>query len=137
MSMAGASRSTKGNLPKRWLRATQEATAPGTVTLSQPRCGGVAAASPCLRRKYSGVQAAGAVPEAFRPCSCVPSHRMQNASEPRPLLQGSTMVITAAAAIAASTALPPAIIMRSPACAANGCEVETMLRAKTGRRGVG
>ncbi len=54
----------------------------------------------------------------------------------QPLLQGSTMVIAAAAAIAASTALPPAASMRKPACAASGCEVETMLRAKTGRRGV-
>ena len=137
MSMAGASRSAKGSLPKRWLSATHEATAPGRVTLSQPRCGGAIAPSPCLRRKYSDVQAAGAVPEAFSPCSCVPSHRMQKASEPRPLLQGSTIVITAAVATAASTALPPAASMRSPACAASGCEVETMLRAKTGRRGVG
>ena len=136
MSMAGASRSAKGSLPKRSLNATHEATAPGTVTLSQPRCGGVVALSPCLRWKYSGDQAAGAGPEAFRPCSCEPSHRMQKASEPRPLLQGSTIVIMAAAAMAASTALPPLASMRSPACAASGCEVETMLRANTGRRGV-
>ncbi len=61
---------------------------------------------------------------------------MQNASEPRPLLHGSTMVIAAAAAIAASTALPPLASMRSPACAASGCEVDTMLRANTARRGV-
>ena len=85
-------------------------------------------------RKYSGVQAAGARPEALRPCSFLPSQRMQKASEPRPLLHGSTTVITAAAAIAASTALPPCCSMRSPAWAASGCEVETMLRAKTGRR---
>jgi hypothetical protein len=50
------------------------------------------------------------------------------------LLHGSTIVIIAAAAIAASTALPPRWIMPSPACAASGCEVETMLRAKTGTR---
>jgi hypothetical protein len=59
---------------------------------------------------------------------------MQKASEPRPLLQGSTMVITAAVAMAASTALPPRCSMRRPACAASGCEVETTLRAKTGER---
>ncbi|MOA18819.1 hypothetical protein D3C78_1391600 [compost metagenome] len=59
---------------------------------------------------------------------------MQNASEPRPLLTGSTMVITAAAAMAASTALPPAHSMRKPACAPRGWEVDTPLRAKTGTR---
>ena len=59
---------------------------------------------------------------------------MQKASDPRPLLQGSTMVSTAAVAMTASTALPPACSMRSPACAASGCEVETTLRAKTGER---
>lgn len=59
---------------------------------------------------------------------------MQNASEPSPLLQGSTMVMTAAVAIAASTAWPPAFSIAKPAWAANGCEVETTLRAKTGMR---
>jgi len=39
-----------------------------------------------------------------------------------------------AAAIAASTALPPASSMRSPACAASGCEVETTLRPMTALR---
>ncbi len=42
-----------------------------------------------------------------------------------------------AAATAASTALPPAASMRSPACAASGCDVATTLRANTGSRGVG
>ena len=50
------------------------------------------------------------------------------------MLQGSTMVITAAVAMAASTALPPACSMRSPACAASGCDVDTTLRAKMGLR---
>mgnify|MGYP001788149780 CR=1 FL=1 len=59
---------------------------------------------------------------------------MQKASEPRPLLTGSVIVSAAAAAIAASTALPPLSIMRKPACAASGCEVETTLRPKTGSR---
>jgi hypothetical protein len=62
---------------------------------------------------------------------------MQKASDPRPLLHGSTIVIAAAVAMAASTALPPAASMRSPACAASGCEVETTLRAKMGRRRLG
>ncbi|WP_373684668.1 hypothetical protein [Ramlibacter montanisoli] len=53
------------------------------------------------------------------------------------MLTGSQIVIAAAAAIAASTALPPCHSMRRPACAASGCEVETALRAKTGMRVVG
>ena len=70
----------------------------------------------------------------MRPCSSLPSHRMAKASLPRPLLTGSQIVIAAAAAIAPSTALPPFHIIRSPACAASGCEVETTLRAITGMR---
>ena len=62
---------------------------------------------------------------------------MAKASLPRPLLTGSQMVMAAAAAMAASTALPPFHSMRRPACAASGCEVETTLRAKTGMRVVG
>ncbi len=58
-------------------------------------------------------------------------------SEPSPLLQGSTSIIIAAVAIAASTALPPCCMILSPACAASGCEVETTLRAKTGSRADG
>src|SRR6185312_6481049 len=135
--MAGASRSANGSLPKRSDSATQLPTAPGTVTESMPRCGGVRAAAPYLRLKYSGVQVCGAQPEAFNPCSRSPSHRMQNASLPRPLLTGSQMVIAAAAAIAASTALPPCRNMERPACAASGCEVLTRLRAKTGMRDEG
>jgi hypothetical protein len=59
---------------------------------------------------------------------------MQKASEPIPLLTGSVMVKVAAAAIAASTALPPLSIILNPAWVAKGCEVETTFRAKTGRR---
>ncbi len=73
----------------------------------------------------------------MRPCICLPSHKMAKASLPRPLLTGSQIVMAAAAAMAASTALPPFHIMRRPAWTASGCEVETILRAKTGRRVVG
>jgi hypothetical protein len=59
---------------------------------------------------------------------------MQNESLPKPLLTGSTIVITAAVAMAASTALPPFCSMRKPACAASGCDVETILRANMGKR---
>ncbi len=51
-----------------------------------------------------------------------------------PLLVGSTTVRAMAAARAASTALPPARSIRSPAWAARGWEVATTLRAMTGIR---
>src|SRR5688572_31772717 len=108
---------------------THALTAPGTVTDSQPRCGMAAC---CLKR--SSDQPAGERPDALRPWSFLPSHRMQNASLPMPLLVGSRTVSAIAVASTASTALPPFIIMRKPACAASGCEVETTLRASTGMR---
>src|SRR3569623_697862 len=132
--MAGSSRSANGSLPNFSDSSTQAATVPGTVTVSQPRSGRLL---PYFLLKYSGVQAAGAVPDAFKPCNCLPSHKIANASLPRPQDTGSTTVSAAAAAIAASTALPPFNSMRRPACAASGCEVETALRAKTGMRVVG
>ena len=149
MSIAGTSKSAKGNLPKRSLKATHAATAPGTVTLSQPRCGGVAAPAPCLRRKYCGVHAAGAGPDTISlPAG---AYRLtiggidENGVEVGPgeigeIVGWSGAIMNGyhnqAAAIAPSTALPPAAIMRSPACAACGCDVATTLRANTGRRGV-
>ena len=45
--------------------------------------------------------------------------------------------LAAAAAIAASAALPPCRSMSKPACAASGCEVATMLRPNTGERVLG
>ncbi len=133
-SMAGASRSANGSLPQRRDSATQPATAPGVVTLSQPRTG---MRPPWRRSKWAGSQAAGATPDALRPCSRSPSHTIANRSLPRPLDTGSTMVSAAAAAMAASIALPPCSSMRRPACEASGCEVETTLRANTGLRTVG
>ncbi len=133
-SMAGSSRSANGSRPQRSDSATQPATAPGVVTVSQPRSG---IAPPWRRAKYAGSHAAGAPPEALSPCSRWPSHRIANRSLPRPLDTGSTIVNAAAAAIAASIALPPLSSMRRPACDASGCEVETTLRAKTGLRTVG
>src|SRR6202012_3488432 len=109
-------------------------TAPGTVTESQPRIGGWSGLKPYFFRKYSTLHAAGARPEAFRPCNFLPSHRMQKASDPRPLLQGSRIVMAAAAPMAASTALPPRCSSARPTWAARGCDVDTTLRAKTGNR---
>src|SRR6185503_2000756 len=85
--------------------------------------------------KYSGVHARGERPDAFNPCNCVPSHTIANASEPIPLDTGSTSVSVIAVATMASTALPPSAIIRSPACAAKGCDVATTLPAIRGLRG--
>ena len=127
--MAGWASCSNGSLPKRRDSSTQAETAPGTVTAFQPFSG-----MPPSAAKYSGVQASGERPEALRPCSSLPSHRMQKASLPRPQPVGSTTVSAMAVAMAASTALPPASSMDRPACAASGCEVETMLRPSTEER---
>ena len=73
-----------------------------------------AAASPQRRRNARRSHAAGERPDAFRPCSDVPSHRMRTRREPRPLPVGSTTVSAMAAARAASTALPPARACAGP-----------------------
>ncbi len=127
--MAGPNKSAKGSLPKRSDSVTQAETQPGTLTEFQPRCGMV-----LWSLKNSGVQAAGERPEAFKPCSLAPSQTIANASLPRPLETGSSTVSAIAVASAASMALPPCCSMRSPACAASGCEVATMLRARMGLR---
>jgi hypothetical protein len=62
------------------------------------------------------------------PCSFLSSHTIANAWLPIPHESGSTKVIPAAAAIAASIALPPLSSIRKPACAANGCDVDMTLR---------
>jgi hypothetical protein len=100
--MAGPNSVANSSLPNLSESFTQAETAPGTVTLSQP-CIGMAS-SPAKR---SGVQPAGERPEAFSPCSCLPSQRIANASDPIPLPDGSTTVSVMAVAMAASTALPP------------------------------
>ena len=119
-------------MPNFFESSTQAETAPGTETLSHPRAGIV-----LYRLKYSGVHAAGERPEAFRPCSFLPSQMTAKRSLPMPFEIGSTTVSVIAAASAASTALPPASSMRRPAWAARGCEVETTFRASVGRRCVG
>ena len=109
------------------MSSTQSDTAPGTLTVPQPTLG--IAASPAY---LSGVISAGEWPEALRPTSLVPSHRMQKASEPMPFIVGSVIVMAIAAASAASTALPPLASMRRPAVEAKCCEVATTLSAKIG-----
>jgi hypothetical protein len=87
--------------------------------------------------KRSRAQPCGAAPLALRPCSWLPSHTRAKASLPRPLEQGSTMVMQAAAATAASTALPPRCSICKPAWAASGWLVATTLRPNTGLRRLG
>ena len=127
--MAGSKRSANGSLPNFSDMSRHAITAPGTVTESHPRCG-IAACS----LKRSSDQPAGERPEALSPCSFLPSHKMQKASLPMPLLVGSSTVREIAVASMASTALPPLSIMRRPACAASGWDVATVLRASTGMR---
>ena len=82
----------------------------------------------------STFHAAGDTPDAFNPCSLPPSQTSANASPPRPHDTGSTSVMAAAAAIAASTALPPFHNIRKPACAASGCRcASTHARLPTSR----
>ena len=125
--IASTKRSSKGRLPNLPESATHCDTAPGTVTESQPRSG-----MPGRSRNRSGVHAIGARPQAFRPCSAWPSQIIAKPSPPMPFMVGSTTVSVIAAASAASMALPPRAIAAMPACAASGCEHETMLRARTG-----
>ncbi len=75
-----------------------------------------------LSRKYSIVIAAGALPEAFSPVNSrfSASHTMANRSPPMPQPVGSISPSAALAAIAASTAVPPAFNMSRAICVANG-----------------
>ncbi len=95
--------------------ATQADTAPGTVTVSHPSAG-----MDSRPAKRSGVQAAGARPDPFRPLSLPVFHSSAKASDPRPFMTGSTTVRAAAQATMASAALPPSCSMRSPAWVARG-----------------
>ena len=108
-------------------------TAPGTVTVSQPWAG------ICVRpANRSASHAAGARPDAFRPCRRSPSHTIANASLPTPFMFGSTTVSVMAAARAASTALPPRRRASMPAAVASGWDVATAVgREGRGRGGEG
>src|SRR5258706_4105942 len=119
-----------GSLPPFACSSTQAETQPGTLTESQPRSG----TRPYFS-KVSGVHAAGERPEALRPCSFFPSQTIAYASEPMPFDTGSTSVSVIAVARTASTALPPAASIFSPAVAAKGFEVETTVAQSSGLRG--
>ena len=68
----------------------------------------------------------GARPLEFRPCSFPPDQIRAKLSEPMPLEVGSTTGRAAAAATAASMALPPFFSMSTPAWAARWWEVAHM-----------
>ena len=113
--IAGANKLSNGKKPNFSESVIQLETAPGTVTLSQPRNG---IFSKLLN--LSEVQLAGDLPEALRPCSFSPSQITAKASEPKPQPVGSTTVRVIADAMAASIAFPPFAIICIPACAASG-----------------
>ena len=127
--MAGSNSASNGSAPKRSERAGHAATAPGTVTDSQPKSGMRSNGSNCARRHARGER-----PELLRPVAASPSHTMANASLPMPFIVGSTTVRAIAVATAASIAFPPCLSIERPACAARGCEVATTFRANTGIR---
>ena len=124
MSIASASTASRPRRPWRSASAAQPATAPGAVMLSGPRSG---IALPMA----SGSAAAGARPLALRPVSSPSRQTSAKQSPPMPVDIGSTTQSTAAAASAASTALPPRSSARSPACVASGWLVATIPRAAT------
>jgi hypothetical protein len=79
----------------------------------------------------------GAGPAASSPTTSLPVHRSANASPPIPVDIGSVTQRTAAAATAASTALPPRSNARRPARVASGWLVATIASPATadGRAG--
>ena len=80
------------------------------------------------RRATAGV-------EAVEPAGSFGSQTMAKRSPPRPQAVGSIRPRQALVAMAASTALPPALSMSMPAPAASGCEQQTMpLAAHDGER---
>ena len=99
------------------------------MTLSHPRSGIWSWPAKC-----SSTSVLGDRPDALSPCSPPPAQTRQKASDPIPFDVGSTTVNAIADDTAASIAFPPSQSMRSPACAASGCEVATTFRASTGIR---
>ena len=93
--------------------------APGTVTASAPLPG---IRSCPWARSASGVRSEPDLPLASRPTSSwsLADQRMANMSPPMPVMWGSVRFSTAAAATAASTALPPICRISSPAVLASG-----------------
>ncbi len=113
-SMAGARISARVSRPNRAWASDHERTAPGTVIVSGP-CSG--RCSWPRARSAAGSAAAPARPEPFSACCrrSAASQMSQNASPPMPQNSGPTTASAAFAAIAASTADPPARRIPRPA----------------------
>src|SRR5262249_11010570 len=121
---AGSSSSASGRVPYSRLRVHQASTAPGIVTA----CGVGTSICVILRsRNHSSLAFPGARPEPFSATGNAPPFEyMTKQSPPMPVLCGSTTHCTATAAIAASTALPPARSTSSAVRVARGAEVAAM-----------
>src|SRR5579871_6604695 len=117
--MAGCRHVSSPRRPKRSDRALQPDTAPGTLTDLGPSASTVSGWATC----------AGAGPAASSPTISPPRCTIANASPPIPVDIGSVTPSTAAAAIAASTALPPRSSIRTPARVALTWLVATIPRA--------
>ena len=109
-SIAASRQVSSPSRPKRRLSTSHPATAPGTVTERGPRSS----------TGSTGSAETGAGPAASRPISSPACQTHANASPPSPVDIGSVTHSTAAAAIAASTALPPASKILRPAALARG-----------------
>ena len=127
-AIASSRSASRPSRPNRSASAAQPATAPGHR--DRPR-----ARSP--RRAPAGRRRAGPGPAASSPCSRSPSQTSANASPPMPVDIGSVTHRIAAAARAASAALPPRSSARRPARVASGWLVATIASAATagGRAG--
>ena len=115
-------------LPKRFLISAQALGAPGTVTGVQPLLGILPASSFFSSLILSIEASIGARPLELSPYSRAffSDQISAKASEPIPFAVGSTTVSAAAAATAASIALPPFRRISRPAAAARGLEQFTM-----------
>ena len=97
--------------------ATRPSTQPGTVTARTSSWKGIATAP--LARRRSGSAPEPARPEALSTSGVAPDRATAaKRSPPRPHMCGEVTAITAAAATAASTALPPRSSIATPALAA-------------------
>ena len=125
-SMAGASRRSSGMLPWSSSSRHQPSTAPGTVTACTLV---VSMRLMAFFAYHAAVAAFGARPAALSAMGLPPGlATMAKQSPPIPVIGHSTTASTAAVAIAASTALPPAFRMSMAARLAAGCEVAHIAR---------
>ena len=123
--MAGCNTCSNDMVPYSRRMVSQPFTVPGTETDHALSLG--MWLSP-VRVTSSMAAAAGARPLALRATTrrSFASQMSEKRSPPTPVDIGSTTLRAAAVATAASTALPPAIIIRSPAIAASGWLVATI-----------